>query len=76
MNSVCLMLLRSKGLVGDDGEKSDVIRQRSDGSMSASEVPLTQPLLFKKASSMRKPEDRRHELNRCAEVWRLHRPRC
>jgi hypothetical protein len=35
------MLLRSKGAVVSDGEKADVIRQVSDGKMSASESPLT-----------------------------------
>jgi hypothetical protein len=38
------MLLRSKGAVVSDGEKADVIRQVSDGKMSASESLLTQPL--------------------------------
>ena len=38
------MLLRSKGAVVSDGEKADVIPQVSDGKMSATESPLTQPL--------------------------------
>jgi hypothetical protein len=38
------MLLCSKGAVVSDGEKADVIRQVSNGKMSASESPLTQPL--------------------------------
>ena len=38
------VLLRLRGVVVSDGEKADVIRQVSDGKMSASESPLTQPL--------------------------------
>ena len=38
------MPLRLKDVVVSDGEKADVIRQVSDGKMSGSESPLTQPL--------------------------------
>jgi len=56
------MLLRLKDVVVSDREKADVIRQVSNGKMSASESPLTQ--------SLRGSRWHENAFRRCLNGWR------
>ena len=74
------MLLRSKGAVVSDGEKADVIRQVSDGKMSASESLLTHRKGFQSLSKRVEVADARNSVDvTCLRstrqpVFRRHEP--
>ena len=58
-----LMPLCPKGAVVSDGEKADVIRQVSDGKMSASESPLTHRKGFQSLSKRVEVADTRNSVD-------------